>query len=252
MNFSSLLGVIPRGARTIQEVTAAGVSVKKELRVKFSTSDQLKLSKSAREGGDKFSFFETTGSIGSDFKAVYDLHMRIEALSKTLVFYDMIDVFQILPESTVASLKEKLIDLHVFQGELEWCTLALSASPSDSALLLDKQNAENITTSTTDELQALPICTTDLIKSFKDLDYSTVRLSNSYYARYGSNCLVENPAWSSDHILNMCEDLLRNKVCEGLVGMSALELGGPLVLKKMLDIVMDVDDAALCLLAESL
>ena len=76
MNFASLLGVIPKGARTVQEVAAAGVSVKKELRTKLSTSDQLKLSKSAREGGsDKFSFFETTGSLRSDFKAVYDLHL---------------------------------------------------------------------------------------------------------------------------------------------------------------------------------
>ena len=65
-------------ARTAQEVTAAEVSVKKELRSKLSTSDQLKLSKSAREGGsNKFSFFETSGSLGSDLKLVYDLHMRI-------------------------------------------------------------------------------------------------------------------------------------------------------------------------------
>ena len=139
MNFISLCGVIPRGARTIQEVTAAGVSVKKELGCKISTSDQLKLSKSAREGGsDKFSFFETNGLIGSDFKAVYDLHMRIEALSKALVFFNMIDVFQILPESTVNSLEEKLTDLHVCQGALERCELALLASPTDTALLLEK------------------------------------------------------------------------------------------------------------------
>ena len=43
-------------ARTAQEVTAAGVSVKKELRSKLSTSDQLKLSKSAREGGRNLVF----------------------------------------------------------------------------------------------------------------------------------------------------------------------------------------------------
>ena len=39
---------------------------------------------------------------------------------------------------------------------------------------------------------------------------------------------------------------------EGLVGVSALESGGPSVLKKTLDIVMDVDDAALRSLTESL
>ena len=106
MDFTSLLVAIPRVARILQEVTAAGVSVKKELRSKLSTSDQLKLSKSAKEGGiDKFSFFETTGSLGSDIKSVYDLHMRIEALSKALILYDMTDVFQILPEATVLDLE---------------------------------------------------------------------------------------------------------------------------------------------------
>ena len=70
MNFASLLGVIPRDARTVQEVAAAGVSIKKKLRTKLSASEQLKLSKSAREGGsDKFSFFETTGSIGAEIKS---------------------------------------------------------------------------------------------------------------------------------------------------------------------------------------
>ena len=100
MNFASHLGAVPRVARTAQEVTSAGVSVKKELRSKLSTSDQLKLSKSAREGGsDKFAFFETSGSLGSDFKVVYDLHMRIKALSKSLMLFDMTDASQILLKS---------------------------------------------------------------------------------------------------------------------------------------------------------
>ena len=41
MNFAPLLGVIPRGARTIQEVVAAGVSVKKELRSKLIGSAKV-------------------------------------------------------------------------------------------------------------------------------------------------------------------------------------------------------------------
>ena len=114
MTFTSVLGVIPRGARTVQEVAAAGVSIKKELRTKLSTSDQLKLSKSAREGGsNKFSFFVTSGSIGNDLKAVYNLHMRIEALSKAIVFFGMVDAFQIMDVSTVASLELHLNALFV-------------------------------------------------------------------------------------------------------------------------------------------
>ena len=88
ISFSSMMGTIPRGARTQQEVSAAGVSIRKEERSNLSVSDQLKLSKAAREGGsDKFSFFETDGKIGSEFKAVYNIHMQIEALSKALAFF---------------------------------------------------------------------------------------------------------------------------------------------------------------------
>ena len=63
---------------------------------------------------------------------------------------------------------------------------------------------------------------------------------------------MENLAWPSDQILNTCENSLRNKVREGLVGISDLEAGGPLVLKKTLDIVMYVDDSTLRSLTEAL
>ena len=61
-SFKSLLGTIPRGARSVRDVVAAGISVKKEERTNLSTSDRLKLTKAAREGGrDKFPFFESDG-----------------------------------------------------------------------------------------------------------------------------------------------------------------------------------------------
>ena len=53
--------------------------------------------------------------------------------------------------------------------------------------------------------------------------------------------MVENLAWSGGQILNTCEDMLRDKVREGLVGISPLEVGVTLVLKIMLILVMDVD-----------
>ena len=115
-SFASILGVIPRGARTIQEVVAAGVSVKKELRTKISTSDRLKLSTSAREeGSNNFVFFEATGSIGTEFKSVYDLYMRIKELFKALVFFDMADVFQSIDKPTVANLEIQLEDFFLYQ-----------------------------------------------------------------------------------------------------------------------------------------
>ena len=51
LSFKSLLGVVPRGARSIGDIVVAGVSVKKEKRTNLSTSDKLKLAKVAREGG---------------------------------------------------------------------------------------------------------------------------------------------------------------------------------------------------------
>ena len=144
MNFTSVLGTIPRGARTLQEVAAAGFSVKKDLRTKFSTSDQLKLSKLAIEGGrDKFSFFETSGSIGNDFKAVYGLHMHIKTLSKTLVLFDIVDVFQIIPENIVIVLEVHLKDLFNFQRVIDARESALLADPAYTTLAAETTTASN-------------------------------------------------------------------------------------------------------------
>ena len=53
-------------------------------------------------------------------------------------------------------------------------------------------------------------------------------------------------------MLNKCEEPLRNKILVSLVGVDAMEMGGPLVLKFMLDIIMDVDESALRSLTQSL
>ena len=63
---------------------------------------------------------------------------------------------------------------------------------------------------------------------------------------------MENMSWSTEHILNKYEDPLQDKIREGLVGVSELESGGPLVLKLMLDVVMDVEDSSLCSPVQSL
>ena len=105
---------------------------------KLSTSAQLKLSKSAREGGsDVFSFFETTRSLGNDFKAVYDLHTSIEALSKSLVLYNMIDVFQVLPISTLQDLEPKLRAVHACQVEDSRVEAALTRDLTDMTMLAE-------------------------------------------------------------------------------------------------------------------
>ena len=56
--------------------------------------------------------------------------------------------------------------------------------------------------------------------------------------------------WLSDWFISMCRDVLHNNVREQLVGVSDMELGGPLVLKLMLDNMMDVDNSNLCFLIQ--
>jgi len=74
------LSSFSRKTRTEKEINAAGVSVWKEDRDTLYPLEKL-LSEEVREGGtDTFSFLETDEKTGSDFKAVYDLHMRIDTL----------------------------------------------------------------------------------------------------------------------------------------------------------------------------
>ena len=71
MNFTDLVGRSPIDARSIEDVQSAVLSVRKDKRDEFSTSDRLKLSKSAREGGDdKFTFFVTDGTASNDFESI--------------------------------------------------------------------------------------------------------------------------------------------------------------------------------------
>ena len=69
---------------------------------------------------------------------------------------------------------------------------------------------------------------------------------------YTYKALVNNLARSSDRILSTCKDNLRDKVHEGLTGVLPIEAGEPLVLKLMLDIVMNVDKSDLRLLTKNL
>ena len=118
----------------------------------------------------------------------------MENLSKALVFYDLVDVFQILDESTVTQLSVHLEDFLASQSTLELCNQDLLLSPTNQALLDTKTTATSLHTQATSQLQAITIKTTDLLTSFKDLDETTIRQSNAYYARYGADHSVENLA----------------------------------------------------------
>ena len=183
---------------------------------------------------------------------VYNLHMRIEALSKALTFFDMHDVFQIVPEHTVDQIRAQLQHLFQCQQDLSTTSTALLADSTNTALLDAKTAAVTAEQVASIQLDAIDIEASDLLTTFKTIDTATIRQSNRYYAEFGATYTVENLVWSSERILAACDDELRDKVREQLVGVSPLENGGPLVLKMMLDIVMNVDDAALRLLVQSI
>ena len=63
---------------------------------------------------------------------------------------------------------------------------------------------------------------------------------------------MENLSWSTDMVLKTCEESLKDKVREGLVGVSEMESGEPIALKKTLEFIMDVNHAALRSLTEAL
>ena len=51
LTFKNLLGVVTCGVRSVGEIVAVGVAVKKEELTNLSTSNKLKLAKAARERG---------------------------------------------------------------------------------------------------------------------------------------------------------------------------------------------------------
>ena len=134
-------------------------------------------------------------------------------------------------------LETKLQVIHDCQATAVHLDQQLDVNPRDTTLLVEQVTASAVLLVSTEDLQQTPLTTSNLIKSFKDIDEATMRRSNAYYEKYGATWLVENLAWSTDMVLNTCEDSLKDKVWEGLVGVSEMELGGPLVLKKMLSMV---------------
>ena len=69
--------------------------------------------------------------MGGDFHAVYDLHMRLEALSKAIMFYDMDDIFNILPSNTAKLLEKKLDVLFAYQKTVGEATELLVTDSSN-------------------------------------------------------------------------------------------------------------------------
>ena len=118
--------------------------------------------------------------------------MIIAALSKAPVLFDMTDMFQILSLATVSILESKLETIHDCQATSDHLEQELITNPHDTALLAEQATASASLTVCTQYLQNTSIITTNLIKSFKDVDEATIRRSNAYYAKYGASWSAEN------------------------------------------------------------
>ena len=132
------MGSIPKTKQTENDVLAAGFSIKKEERRWLSTSDKLKLSNDAREGDDnKFTFFQSNIKILNDFETIYNLHMRIDSLTKSLEYYGMKDVLKIVLEQTVQCLNTYLETMFVYQASKADALDAVARDSSITILLLN-------------------------------------------------------------------------------------------------------------------
>ena len=97
LSFTSLLREFLRGVRTFKDTVAAGELVTKDGSVEFSTLNILKISRAAREGvEDKFTSFESDAKLGGYFRVACDLHMRLDALCKSIKSHDMHGMFNVI------------------------------------------------------------------------------------------------------------------------------------------------------------
>ena len=119
--------------------------------------------------------------------------MRIDSFTKSLTYYDMTDVFQVIPSETLKILEDRLEVVFSRQAQVDLAEVDLSFAPSPDAALVDaKEDAETYLDEATQLLNAVEITPVDLVQHFQSLEESTIRQSNSYYAQYGAVHTVEN------------------------------------------------------------
>ena len=139
---------------------------------------------------------------------MYDLHMRLEALGKYIIFYDMDDIFNIIPSKTVKLLEGKLEELFAAQRVINQTRDLLASDPLNAALQTDLATAVADGNRAIVELEVVTLEPLDLLRIYKGISEEDIRVSNRYYSQYGSCYSVENLAWSNDRLLNTCEEPL--------------------------------------------
>ena len=107
---------------------------------------------------------------------MYDLHMRIDSFSKSLTYYDMADVFQVIPSDILKTLEERLEVVFSRQAKVDLAAADLSSAPSPDAALGDaKEDAEKDLDGAKQLLNTVEITPVDLVQHFQSLDELTIR-----------------------------------------------------------------------------
>ena len=120
--------------------------------------------------------------------------MRIEALHKALKCYDITDIFNRIPTETISILEGKFHDLFVCNNVLDQYGYDLQYDRENPTLLSNKTAAAILSKKELEDTDDVVITHINLIKNFKEVDVSTIRQSNTYYAKYGNTYSVDNIA----------------------------------------------------------
>ena len=165
----------------------------KEGRAVLSRSDRLRLARAAREEGeDKFTFFESDGKVNGDFRVVCDLHMRLDALSKSVKFYDMHETFNVFSSKTVIELEEKLDVTFVAQATVILASEALTSDPENLDLAVELMSSQASEAIALLDLDVVDLVTTNLLVNHKGISKEEVRVSNRCYSKCGQDHSFEN------------------------------------------------------------
>jgi len=162
-------------------VPSVRLSVRKEDRGTLAPEDKLKRSKSAREGRkDRFSFFRANEATGSEFCTVYGLRMIIDALSTVLRYFDMVDVFRIVPSEMITFLEDHLGIIFDLQTNLAVEREKIFLKDADLAAAAEVVPVEGCIQDVTTAMELLSIDTIDLTLHFKVVEEQEVWMPNRY------------------------------------------------------------------------
>lgn len=96
--------------------------------------------------------------------------MPIDSFSESLTYYDMTDVFQIIPLATLITLENILEVVFSRQAQVDLAEAALSFSLGDSSLVDAKQDEDRDLDEATQLFNAVEITPVDLVQHFQSLD----------------------------------------------------------------------------------